>query len=279
MAEQGLIDSTPGGVHAESYGRAGEPGSCCWAGNDGRAGERGRGAAHGGSSGSRSGQVSDELPNPAEEKRRELREAALTEGAQGRGQGPEPQRQQGRQGRRDPDHDGVGHGGRGGSVRRAPAREDGQDLRRARGVRQRAPSGLSRTRTRTRTRRARRRSNGPLHNAIPAPDRTKDNSTVWQPDYNRQHFQDLYFGTGEDSLKSYYEKQSSRALQRRRHGHRLGQGPLQRGPLRALERLPVRGQRLLEHVEPDPGRDQRVGRSAARRRPHRRADQGRPRVL
>ena len=51
--------------------------------------------------------------------------------------------------------------------------------------------------------------NGPLHNAIPAPDRSKDNSTVWQPDYNRQHYQDLYFGTGEDSLKSYYEKQSS----------------------------------------------------------------------
>ncbi len=51
--------------------------------------------------------------------------------------------------------------------------------------------------------------NGPLHNAIPAPDRTKDNSTVWQPDYNRQHYQDLYFGTGEDSLRSYYEKQSS----------------------------------------------------------------------
>ena len=33
--------------------------------------------------------------------------------------------------------------------------------------------------------------NGPLHNAIPAPDRTKDNSTVWQPDYSRDHYQQL----------------------------------------------------------------------------------------
>src|SRR4051794_1298954 len=51
--------------------------------------------------------------------------------------------------------------------------------------------------------------NGPLHNAIPAPNRAQDNRTVWQPDYNRQHYQDLYFGTGPDSLKSYYERQSS----------------------------------------------------------------------
>ncbi|TXL63230.1 immune inhibitor A domain-containing protein [Aeromicrobium terrae] len=52
---------------------------------------------------------------------------------------------------------------------------------------------------------------GPLHNAIPEPDRTKDNSTVWQADYNRKHYQDLYFGTGKgvESVKTYYEKQSS----------------------------------------------------------------------
>ncbi|MFJ5519967.1 immune inhibitor A domain-containing protein [Streptomyces griseoluteus] len=52
---------------------------------------------------------------------------------------------------------------------------------------------------------------GPLHNKIAAPDRTKDNSTAWQADYNQQHYQDLYFGTGAktESLKKYYEKQSS----------------------------------------------------------------------
>ncbi|GAA1576034.1 immune inhibitor A [Kribbella sancticallisti] len=49
---------------------------------------------------------------------------------------------------------------------------------------------------------------GPLHNAIPAPDRSVDNSTVWQPDYNRQHYADMYFGSG-NSVKKYYEKQSS----------------------------------------------------------------------
>ncbi len=52
---------------------------------------------------------------------------------------------------------------------------------------------------------------GPLHNQIPAPDRSVDNSTVWQPDYNQKHYQDLYFGTGKgvESLKTYYESQSS----------------------------------------------------------------------
>ncbi len=53
--------------------------------------------------------------------------------------------------------------------------------------------------------------NGPLHNAIPAPDRAEDNSTVWQADYNREHYQDLYFGQGKkkESVKTYYEAQSS----------------------------------------------------------------------
>nr|WP_284291264.1 immune inhibitor A domain-containing protein [Angustibacter aerolatus] len=49
---------------------------------------------------------------------------------------------------------------------------------------------------------------GPLHNAIPEPD-AQDNSTVWQADYNRKHYQDLYFGKSENSVASYYKKQSS----------------------------------------------------------------------
>ncbi|QMW66483.1 immune inhibitor A [Mumia sp. ZJ1417] len=55
------------------------------------------------------------------------------------------------------------------------------------------------------------RFDGPIHNQIPEPDRTKDNSTVWQPDYNREHFQDLYFADGknDESVKTYYEAQSS----------------------------------------------------------------------
>jgi immune inhibitor A len=58
---------------------------------------------------------------------------------------------------------------------------------------------------------------GPLNNKIPAPDRTLDNSTVWEPNYDRQHFQDLYFGQGDaagsggatESVKQYFERQSS----------------------------------------------------------------------
>ncbi|MEV0206238.1 immune inhibitor A domain-containing protein [Streptomyces sp. NPDC050788] len=52
---------------------------------------------------------------------------------------------------------------------------------------------------------------GPLHNQIAAPDRSKDNSTDWKADYNQQHFEEMYFGTGKntESLKKYYEKQSS----------------------------------------------------------------------
>ncbi|MEU6682643.1 immune inhibitor A domain-containing protein [Streptomyces sp. NPDC046832] len=52
---------------------------------------------------------------------------------------------------------------------------------------------------------------GPLHNAIPKPDRKKDNSTAWRADYDPEYFQDLYFGHGKgvDSVKTYYEKQSS----------------------------------------------------------------------
>ncbi|MFJ2263283.1 immune inhibitor A domain-containing protein [Streptomyces sp. NPDC087844] len=52
---------------------------------------------------------------------------------------------------------------------------------------------------------------GPLHNQIAEPDRAEDNSTAWQADYNTAHFEKLYFGTGNgvESMKKYYEKQSS----------------------------------------------------------------------
>ena len=55
------------------------------------------------------------------------------------------------------------------------------------------------------------RFDGPLHNQIPEPDRTKDNKTIWQPDFSRAHFQELYFGDGpnDSSVKNYYERQSS----------------------------------------------------------------------
>jgi immune inhibitor A len=55
------------------------------------------------------------------------------------------------------------------------------------------------------------RFDGPLHNQIPQPNRAVDNSTLWQPNYDRQHFEDLYFSDDPsvDSLTNYYSRQSS----------------------------------------------------------------------
>ncbi|NBM17350.1 immune inhibitor A domain-containing protein [Streptomyces sp. GC420] len=52
---------------------------------------------------------------------------------------------------------------------------------------------------------------GPAHNQIAQPDRSQDNSTDWQPDFDREHFQDIYFSEdpAKPSVKQYYEKQSS----------------------------------------------------------------------
>ena len=67
---------------------------------------------------------------------------------------------------------------------------------------------------------------GPLNNKIPQPDRTVDNSTVWQPNYDRAHFQDLYFGQGDAAGsggarvgQAVLRAAVLRPLQHRRHGH------------------------------------------------------------
>ncbi len=49
---------------------------------------------------------------------------------------------------------------------------------------------------------------GPLHNQIPKPDRSVDNSTYWQPDFSRAHYEKMFNGEGE-SFKNYYLEQSS----------------------------------------------------------------------
>src|SRR6476659_10889410 len=49
------------------------------------------------------------------------------------------------------------------------------------------------------------RVNGPLHNQIPRPDRTEDNSTLWQKDYDQSHYQNMYF----NRMRSFYSQQSS----------------------------------------------------------------------
>ncbi|MET8762840.1 immune inhibitor A domain-containing protein [Lentzea sp. NPDC004782] len=55
------------------------------------------------------------------------------------------------------------------------------------------------------------RFDGPLRNQIPEPNRAVDNTTIWQPDYSRAHFQDLYFSHRKDanSVANFYDKQSS----------------------------------------------------------------------
>ena len=55
---------------------------------------------------------------------------------------------------------------------------------------------------------------GPLHNTIAEPDRTTDTATVWTADYSKSYYQHQIFGdatAGQDTLKSYYQRQSSGA--------------------------------------------------------------------
>jgi immune inhibitor A len=52
---------------------------------------------------------------------------------------------------------------------------------------------------------------GPLANEIAEPDRSVDNSTIWQKDFSQEHYQELYYGTDPavPSVKQYFESQSS----------------------------------------------------------------------
>jgi M6 family metalloprotease-like protein len=51
---------------------------------------------------------------------------------------------------------------------------------------------------------------GPVHNAIPKPDRGADNTTYWVDDFNRDHYQDIFFGDGESMTSLYSEMSSGR---------------------------------------------------------------------
>lgn len=52
---------------------------------------------------------------------------------------------------------------------------------------------------------------GPLHNQIPAPDRTVDNTTIWAPDFSRSYYENLLFSEapGAVSMRNFYIEQSS----------------------------------------------------------------------
>jgi immune inhibitor A len=46
---------------------------------------------------------------------------------------------------------------------------------------------------------------GPLHNKIPEPDRTRDNSTLWQPRYTVKHYENMYF----ERMRRFFERESN----------------------------------------------------------------------
>lgn len=46
---------------------------------------------------------------------------------------------------------------------------------------------------------------GPAHNEIEEPDRNFDNTTIWKPDFNKAHYEDMYF----NQMVDYYAHQSS----------------------------------------------------------------------
>jgi immune inhibitor A len=46
---------------------------------------------------------------------------------------------------------------------------------------------------------------GPLHGDIPKPNRRRDNSTLWQDDYDRSHYTDMYF----NRMRKFYERESN----------------------------------------------------------------------
>jgi immune inhibitor A len=54
-------------------------------------------------------------------------------------------------------------------------------------------------------------SAGPLHNQIPEPDRTVDNSTIWSPDFTPAYYENMLFSgaPGAVSMRNFYIEQSS----------------------------------------------------------------------
>src|SRR5690606_10754029 len=52
---------------------------------------------------------------------------------------------------------------------------------------------------------------GPRRNQIPEPDRSVDNSTIWEPDFNQAYYEDVLFSEapGAISMRNFYIEQSS----------------------------------------------------------------------
>ncbi|HEX8626762.1 MAG TPA: immune inhibitor A domain-containing protein, partial [Catenuloplanes sp.] len=160
---------------------------------------------------------SDDLPNPLEKKRREMRQQAVSDVVSGRIK-PE-QRGASTVARVGKTVDGPPAAGARGANATSGGRNQYVELEREKTDRlfviltefgnQRHPSYPDKDLD-PRTP-GPERFDGPLHNQIPAPNRAVDNTTVWQPDYSPDYYRNLYFGTGKnvESVKTYFETQSS----------------------------------------------------------------------
>ncbi len=105
---------------------------------------------------------------------------------------------------------------------------------------------------------------GPLHNEIPEPDRSVDNSTYWQADFSKAHYDEMFNGDGR-VVQGLLPRAVLGPLHRDQHRERLGEGPRQRLVVRRQRR---RGQRRLVGVRRRLRR--RVVRAAGRGRQDRR---------
>ena len=126
----------------------------------------------------------------------------------------------------------------------------------------RASTSSSPARVRTRSGRCWASSAGTgtaLHNQIPKPDRSVDNTTIWTADFSQPYYEDLLFddAAGQNSMRNFYKEQSSNRYTVNGDVTELGAGAQQRGVLRQQR---VRLDRLLGYLEVRQRLGRRVGR-------------------
>ncbi len=70
---------------------------------------------------------------------------------------------------------------------------------------------------------------GPLHNHIPQPDRSVDNTTIWAPDFSQSYYENLLFSEapGASTMRNFYIEQSSNRYTVQWRRHQLGPRTLQ----------------------------------------------------
>ena len=75
---------------------------------------------------------------------------------------------------------------------------------------------------------------GPVHNQIPQPDRTVDNTTIWSPDFTRAYYEHMLFSEtpGDISMRNFYLEQSSNRYTVNGHVEDWGPAALQCSQLR-----------------------------------------------